>query len=224
VKHKNLSQLIIFLLVCLIHLLLLFALDFSAAPPPPAPRMRIVQLVNIAEQGASPPSPQPASKPAAPSPVPQKTATGEAVKATEEKIAEQFEEDEDGEPEPLSGAATEQTERSESKARGENAASRPPQNGEAAAYIKKNFDYIQRRIKDKLVYPAQAKRMGVQGKTEIIFTLHADGTVSAVSVRLSSGNELLDKAAVDAVYAAAPFKPPPPSQARLVVPVVFSLR
>jgi protein TonB len=93
----------------------------------------------------------------------------------------------------------------------------------ANAYVRKNCDYIQRRIKDSLEYPAAAKRTGVHGKAEVIFTIHENGTVSAVAVRLSSGSELLDKAAVNAIYAASPFKPPP-SQARLVVPVVFSLR
>jgi protein TonB len=92
-----------------------------------------------------------------------------------------------------------------------------------ATYIRRNFTYIQRRIRDRLAYPSQARRAGIQGTVEIGFTIHRDGTVSAVAVLLSSGQEPLDQAAVAAVHAAAPF-PAPPAQARLVIPVAFRLR
>jgi protein TonB len=65
--------------------------------------------------------------------------------------------------------------------------------------------------------------MGLQGVTEVAFTIRQDGTVSNLSVRLSSGEEVLDKAALEAVRAASPFRPPP-AQARIVIPVVFKLR
>jgi protein TonB len=100
------------------------------------------------------------------------------------------------------------------------------QTGEAAlsaAYVKRNYDYIQRRIGEKLVYPPQAKRTGIQGAAEISFTIQKDGRVSDVTVVSSSGSELLDTAAVEAIYAASPFRPPP-AQARLSIPVAFRLR
>jgi protein TonB len=93
----------------------------------------------------------------------------------------------------------------------------------AEAYVRRNFVYIQRRIRDRLRYPSQARRAGIQGTVEIGFTVHRDGAVSAVAILMSSGQEALDQAAMAAVFAAAPF-PPPPAQARLVIPVAFRLR
>jgi protein TonB len=93
----------------------------------------------------------------------------------------------------------------------------------AGAYVRRNYTYIQRRIRDRLEYPSQARRAGIQGVAEISFTIHRDGTVSGVTVAVSSGRESLDQAAVAAVHAAAPF-PAPPAPARLAIPVAFRLR
>jgi protein TonB len=89
-------------------------------------------------------------------------------------------------------------------------------------YIKSNYNYIQRRIRDKLVYPPQARRAGIEGKTELIFTIYENGKAGGITVRVSSGDERLDRAAVEAVNAASPF-PRPPAEARLRLPVVFRL-
>jgi protein TonB len=96
-------------------------------------------------------------------------------------------------------------------------------NAAAAAYARRNYTYIQRRIRDRLVYPSQARRAGIQGVAEIAFTIHEDGTVSGVTVLVSSGQESLDQAAIAAIHAAAPF-PRPPAPARLSIPVAFRLR
>jgi protein TonB len=97
--------------------------------------------------------------------------------------------------------------------------------GMAAAtdYVKHNYEYIQRRIRDKLAYPAQARRAGLQGSAEISFTIHEDGSVSDVTITSSSGSELLDTVAMEAIRAASPFRPPP-AEARLAIPVTFRLR
>jgi protein TonB len=92
-----------------------------------------------------------------------------------------------------------------------------------AAYVTRNFDYIQRRIRDNLVDPPGARRTGAQGRAEAVFTIHADGGVSGVTIRISSGVEILDKALVDAIRASAPI-PPPPVPARIAVPITFRLR
>jgi protein TonB len=92
-----------------------------------------------------------------------------------------------------------------------------------AAYVKRNYDYIQRRIRDRLAYPAQARRAGIQGTAELAFTIHEDGRVSDVKIVISSGSDLLDAAAVESIHAASPFKPPP-TPARLSIPVAFRLR
>jgi len=92
-----------------------------------------------------------------------------------------------------------------------------------AEYVSRNYTHIRRRIGDKLVYPPHARRAGMQGITELGFTIHEDGSVSGVTVRASSGHAILDEAAVTAVFAAAPF-PRPPSPARIAIPISFKLR
>jgi protein TonB len=91
------------------------------------------------------------------------------------------------------------------------------------AYIKGNYSYIQRRIQGKLVYPPPARKAGIQGVVEITFTIYLDGTVGEVKITVSSGQEVLDKAAIETIHAAAPF-PRPPAQARLSIPVAFKLK
>jgi protein TonB len=92
-----------------------------------------------------------------------------------------------------------------------------------AEYVRRNYNYIQRRIGNKLVYPPQARKAGIQGITELEFTIHEDGSVSGVTVRASSGHAILDEEAVAAVFAAAPF-PRPHSPARIAIPISFKLR
>jgi protein TonB len=92
-----------------------------------------------------------------------------------------------------------------------------------AAYTRRNFDYIGRRIREKLVYPPQARRTGVQGRAEAIFTVYPDGSVGGLEILASSGQESLDQALVDAIRAAAPF-PPPPVEIRLAMPLTFRLK
>jgi protein TonB len=104
------------------------------------------------------------------------------------------------------------------------AAQASPETAEkTAAYVRRNYSYIQRRIRDALVYPSQARRAGIQGVTELGFTIHQDGKVSGVTVLVSSGQDSLDQAAIAAIHAAAPFRPPP-APARLAIPVAFRLR
>jgi protein TonB len=93
----------------------------------------------------------------------------------------------------------------------------------AREYVRQNFDYISRRVRSKLVYPAQARRTGQDGTVEVLFTLNTDGSVSGVSVKKSADAEMLDEAAIAAIKSAAPFRAPPVST-KLLIPVVFSLR
>jgi protein TonB len=90
-------------------------------------------------------------------------------------------------------------------------------------YIKGNYSYIQNLIRRKLIYPQQAKRMGIKGTVGILFTINADGTVSDVTVDKSSGHDILDQAAMDAILKASPF-PKPPLMAQIAIPIDFKLR
>lgn len=95
--------------------------------------------------------------------------------------------------------------------------------GTSAGYIKGNYEYIKKRVKQYLVYSPQAKRMGIQGMVAVAFTIQQDGGVRDVAVSKSSGYALLDESALEAVRRAAPFAPPP-EPARVIMPVQFSLR
>jgi protein TonB len=57
----------------------------------------------------------------------------------------------------------------------------------------------------------------------VVFTIMTDGAVKDVGILKSSGETLLDEAALAAIFRAAPF-PPPPEEARIAAPVIFRLR
>ena len=61
---------------------------------------------------------------------------------------------------------------------------------------KLNADYLHNPRPD---YPAQAKRMGWEGRVVLRVEVLADGSAGAVSVAKSSGHEALDDAALEAV-------------------------
>ena len=95
--------------------------------------------------------------------------------------------------------------------------------GGSAGYLKGNYEYIKRRVRQYLVYSPQAKRMGIQGMVTVSFTIQQDGRVRDVAVSKSSGYSLLDESALEAVRSASPFAAPP-EPARVIMPVQFSLR
>ena len=95
--------------------------------------------------------------------------------------------------------------------------------GGSVGYLKGNYEYIKKRVRQYLVYSPQAKRMGIQGMVTVSFTIQQDGRVRDVAVSKSSGYSLLDESALEAVRSAAPFAAPPES-ARVIMPVQFSLR
>lgn len=82
------------------------------------------------------------------------------------------------------------------------------------------------KLKRMLRYPAQARRQGIRGETRVSFVVVADGSVSAVRVVGSSGSDILDNAALEAVRRAAPFPPIPDSAGRsswnFTVPLAFT--
>lgn len=63
-------------------------------------------------------------------------------------------------------------------------------------------------------YPAQAERLRHEGSVKVGFTVKADGTLAAVTVKESAGYDELDTAATAAVEAAAPFAAIPPELGR----------
>ena len=60
-------------------------------------------------------------------------------------------------------------------------------------------------------YPEEARRLGLSGSLSLDVALNADGTVAQIVLRRSSGERVLDDAAVRIVELAAPFAEFPPS-------------
>jgi len=63
---------------------------------------------------------------------------------------------------------------------------------------------IKTKIERAKKYPKLARRMGIQGRPSVEFEINADGSLKYVKIRRSSGEDILDNAAVDAVTNAAP--------------------
>jgi protein TonB len=227
--------------ICL-HTGILLFLSVTDAGDPAAARKtqeRPLSLFNIAllEGAEPPPSARPGPsepRPAQPEPAPAEAAViAENYTVTEEAVDGQHSSDiknalaipkASGEP---AGGDGVQPETVESSGAAGLAGASPGGSGETAGrnmeYIKRNYGYIQRRIRDRLVYPAPARRAGIQGVSEVTFTIHEDGTVSGIVIKKSSGYEVLDDAAIQTIAAAAPF-PKPPAPARLAIPIAFRLR
>jgi protein TonB len=208
------------LMLCLslgFHGCLLFMLSFhyqdNQGSPAQKASAKAISLVNLAliepppekpppPREAPPPTPEP---PVAEEPVPEPVETFIALEA----------------PPESAGVPSEAVETPASRPTGP--AKEPGDAALTRTYLKNNYDYIQRHIRNKLVYPPEARRAGVQGVAELSFVIHTDGQVSDVRITTSSGSATLDASAVEAIYSAAPFRAPP-NQARLVIPVAFRLR
>ena len=95
--------------------------------------------------------------------------------------------------------------------------------GTGSGYIKANYNYIYAHIRKHLVYPQQARRMNMTGRTFYSFVIEKDGRVNSVTVHKSSGFALLDEAGLNAIRAASPL-PTPPERAHIVMPIDFRLK
>ena len=68
---------------------------------------------------------------------------------------------------------------------------------------------VRQRISEAKYYPRLARRRGMEGQPIIQFTIDKQGRVTQVKLDESSGYNLLDKAALEAVNRAAPYPPIP---------------
>lgn len=66
-------------------------------------------------------------------------------------------------------------------------------------------DAVKQRIQANRFYPAQARQEGIGGKSMVAFSINRDGTVKDVRLFSSSGNDILDREAVENIKRASPF-------------------
>jgi protein TonB len=84
------------------------------------------------------------------------------------------------------------------------------------------LDAIREQIGRAVLYPASARRSRLQGRVVVRFTIGRDGRVREVRVVASSGYDVLDRSAVAAILAAAPFGGID-REASITTPIVFRL-
>ncbi len=80
---------------------------------------------------------------------------------------------------------------------------------------------IWKKINRAKYYPEMARRDGAEGAPKIAFSISEDGKVGGVKIVQSSGNEVLDNAAIEAIQNSAPlpFYPQP-----ITIAVRYSLK
>jgi TonB family protein len=70
-------------------------------------------------------------------------------------------------------------------------------------------DAVKQKIQANRFYPPQARQKGIAGKSVVAFSINRNGTVADARLLTSSGDEMLDKEAVQNVRRAAPYPPLP---------------
>lgn len=169
------------------------------APSLPAPE-RVIELVLVPaepKQLVPPPAPPPKAEAKPPSP---KTATPKAAPvAIQRTVPVAAEKAEVAAPPPVSAEPV--------KAAPAEAPPSPPARPRVIANDGIPTDYVNQvhgRINSKTVYPRVAKLRGDEGRVLYRISLSPQGELVKYEIQ-SSGNEMLDRAAVDAIKAAAPF-------------------
>lgn len=89
------------------------------------------------------------------------------------------------------------------------------------------FEMVRFKIESRKKYPEPARVRHIEGRVTVGFVLTAEGRTQAVAVVKSSGQSILDQAAVAAVKDASPFPPPPPGlfkeTLRMTIVIAFEL-
>lgn len=83
---------------------------------------------------------------------------------------------------------------------------------------------VKRFIESNLVYPRKARRFGKEGTALVQFTVANDGRLSELVIHTSSGEGMLDRAALAAVTKAESLWGAPGRTVRLRLPVAFRLK
>ena len=85
------------------------------------------------------------------------------------------------------------------------------------------FSIISKLVREHLEYPYLARRMGWEGEVLLFFRLTPTGEIEELKVLKSSGFEVLDKSAVNAVKRASKHFPRPKQIVLIKLPIQFKL-
>jgi TonB family protein len=81
------------------------------------------------------------------------------------------------------------------------------------------FDKIRRQIRENWIYPREAGERGIGGQLMIEFAIRKDGWLQAVELKRSSGVEILDQYAMNALKLSQPFPPVPDLVSKGTLPI-----
>lgn len=206
------SNNIISLLTILVTLLHIYALMWFLAPEenftPPEPMPMEVSLINVA-----------APKPVQPTPPEPKPIIKPVVKPVQQPVLKK--------PAPIVQKSPDYAPPSDTPPPPPpSAAASSSESAPAPTFVEANFkaNYLSN---PKPEYPAIAKSRGWQGKVELFVQVSAEGTALQVSVKSSSGHEMLDESAVEAVnkWKFIPAKRGDTAViSTVIVPIIFTLR
>lgn len=170
------------------------------AAPPPVTEITLAPVVETPKPATPvPPTPTPVSKPVT-APVPREAA--HAVRQPTPSVSH------DPAPEVASPQPAPQEAQPPPAQAAPQAAPQPPLRPVASSVFPAGFgDKVRAAVQSAVVFPMAARASHLSGRTQVAF-YYQDGTITGVKITTSSGNALLDKAALAAVNAAQ--YPPPP--------------
>lgn len=84
---------------------------------------------------------------------------------------------------------------------------------------------VRRRLEQRGAYPKTARRLGLEGRVEMVLKINGTGTIADTRIHTSSGFRQLDEAALASAGSIGLLPPPPDSRSiEIVVPIRFSMR
>ena len=82
---------------------------------------------------------------------------------------------------------------------------------------------LRRRISSSLVYPRTARRKGIEGTVVLLLKLDKDGSLANLSVRTSSGSDILDRSARELIKRVLPYRHGTGRTISVEIPIVYRL-
>lgn len=95
-----------------------------------------------------------------------------------------------------------------------------------ASELERYIMLVQQQVQAHLHYPLKARKWHIEGQGKFQFEIAADGSLTdnKVTVLVSCGRRMLDRAAIHTIRDAAPFAAPPQGALTVTAPIIFELR